>query len=162
MFPKINKRMFLALAVLTIGVWHVSTTAVVAQSEPESEKWKIIRNSIDKQEACWNEGNIDGFMQTYWNSPDLTFSGGGQTTRGWQATLERYKSRYPDRETMGQLRFDNLEFQSLGDEAALVLGNWHLTTANGNPHGNFSLVFRKIDGQWLIVHDHSSTNESDK
>jgi hypothetical protein len=125
-----------------------------------SNEWATIEKLLNTQVEKWNEGDIDGFMQTYWNSPELTFSGGGKTTRGWQATMDRYKSRYPDRETMGTLEFDNLEHKSLGDNAALVLGSWQLTTAKGNPHGNFSLVLQKIEGKWLIIHDHSSTDES--
>jgi ketosteroid isomerase-like protein len=57
---------------------------------------------------------------------------------------------------MGRLSFSNLEITPLGDEAALVLGEWKLEREEEAVSGNFSLVFRKIDGRWVIVHDHTS------
>lgn len=94
-------------------------------------------------------------MEHYWKSDDLTFSSGGKTTRGWQTTKDGYKRRYPTRDQMGRLTFDRLEAFPLGDTAALLLGHWRLDRANP-VGGNFSLVFRKIDGAWVIVHDHTS------
>ena len=113
------------------------------------------------QEEAWNRGDIDAFMEHYWKSDDLTFSSGGKTTRGWQATLAGYRERYPTRETMGRLTLSGLEITPLGDEtlqdgAALVLGQWKLDRQSEPVGGNFTLVFRKIDGRWVIVHDHTS------
>jgi len=105
---------------------------------------------------AWNRGDIDSFMKYYWNSDELTFSSGGETTRGWTNTRDNYRKRYPTRELMGQLRFSQLEITLLGDSAALVLGRWRLTRETSPVAGNFSLVLRRIDGQWLIIHDHTS------
>ena len=116
--------------------------------------------SVLKQQAdAWNRGDIDAFMQHYWKSDELTFSSGGQTTRGWQSTKENYQRRYPTREKMGRLTFSQLEITPLGDSAALVLGRWQLARDESPVGGNFSLVCRKIDGKWLIVHDHTSRAE---
>lgn len=154
----ITSRQLFWIALVSLALQMPFPNPANAQNtNAQSNDWKTIKKLLQTQVEQWNAGNIDGFMQTYWNSPDFTFSGGGTTTREWQATLDRYKSRYPDRETMGKLGFDNLEHKSLGDTAALVLGTWHLKTAEGNPHGNFSLVLQKIEGKWLIIHDHSST-----
>jgi beta-aspartyl-peptidase (threonine type) len=98
-------------------------------------------------------------MEHYWKSDELTFSAGGQTTRGWQNTLERYRQRYPTVEKMGRLTFDHLEVQPLDETAALVLGQWRLAREDDALDGNFSLIVRKLDGRWLIVHDHTSRAE---
>ena len=116
-----------------------------------------IRNLLTEQAAAWNRGDIDSFMQYYWKSDDLTFSSGGETRRGWQAAQQRYKTRYPTREHMGRLTFDRLEIQLLCDSAALVLGRWQLERKRDPVGGNFTLVFRRLHGRWLIVHDHTST-----
>jgi beta-aspartyl-peptidase (threonine type) len=109
------------------------------------------------QQEAWNRGDVNGFMEHYWKSDDLTFSSGGKTTRGWQATLDRYRQRYPTREKMGRLTLSELEITPLGDTAAMALGRWKLDRANDEPiGGNFTLVLRKLDGRWLIVHDHTS------
>lgn len=111
---------------------------------------------LTEQAAAWNRGDIDAFVDDYWKSPDLTFSSGGATTRGWEATRDRYHKRYPDRAAMGTLTFDSLEAMRLDANSALLLGRWKLVRAADSPGGNFSLVFRRIDGRWLIVHDHTS------
>ena len=56
---------------------------------------------------------------------------------------------------MGKLTFSDLETQELGSEAMLMLGKWHLER-EAPVGGNFSLVWKRIDGKWVIVHDHSS------
>ena len=110
---------------------------------------------VQKQSAAWNRGDLSEFMSPYWNDERLTFSSGGKTKRGWKATLENYKKNYPDRATMGKLTFSELETQELGSEAMLMLGKWHLER-EAPVGGNFSLVWKRIDGKWVIVHDHSS------
>ena len=115
---------------------------------------------IAVQNKAWNAGSIDDFMQHYWRSEKLTFSAGGKTTRGWIATRDRYKKRYQTPEQMGQLKFSQLEFERLGNSAAFVIGRWQLQKRSELVGGNFSIVLRKLDGRWLIVHDHSSDDES--
>jgi beta-aspartyl-peptidase (threonine type) len=70
--------------------------------------------------------------------------------------LDRYKNKYSDRAKMGTLTFSNLEITSLGNDAALALGAWKLKRANDEPHGRFTLVFRRFPEGWKIVHDHTS------
>src|SRR3954469_14484938 len=115
-----------------------------------------IDSALIKQAAAWNRGDIDAFMEHYWKSDELTFSSGGQTTRGWTRTRESYERRYPTREQMGQLKFTQLEVTSLSDSAALVLGRWQLTREQSPVSGNFTLIFRRVDGKWIIIHDHTS------
>jgi beta-aspartyl-peptidase (threonine type) len=131
--------------------WQQTTTAEDLTADIEA----VLR----LQAEAWNAGDIDRFMEHYWKSDELTFSAGGQTTRGWKNTLERYRQRYPTIEKMGRLTFDQLEIQPLGETAAAVLGRWHLARDSDELGGNFSLVVRKIDGRWLIVHDHTSRAE---
>jgi beta-aspartyl-peptidase (threonine type) len=108
------------------------------------------------QAEAWNRGDLDAFVEHYWKSDDFTFSAEGKTTRGWAQTVSRYRERYPTPEKMGRLNFDGLEVTPLGDSAALVLGKWKLERESEPLSGNFSLVFRKLDGRWVIVHDHTS------
>jgi uncharacterized protein (TIGR02246 family) len=116
-----------------------------------------IRAVLADQAESWNRGDIAGFMQHYLKSEELTFSAGGTTQQGWQATLERYQKRYPTPEQMGRLRFELDAFRYFGADAALVLGRWFLTRAAGPLSGNFSLVLEKRAGAWVIVHDHTSS-----
>lgn len=114
---------------------------------------------LDAQVAAWNRGDLDAFMEGYWRSPDLVFTSGGAVQRGWQTTLDRYRASYgTSPETMGRLSFSELEVHPLGPGAAWALGRWDLDHEGDRAAvgGVFSLVFREIDGNWVIVHDHTS------
>jgi ketosteroid isomerase-like protein len=131
---------------------------------PDAMVRVAVQSVLRAQEAAWNRGDIPAFMEHYWKSDDLTFSSGGKTTRGWQATLDNYRKRYPTRVAMGQVSFQELEITPLCDTnskegAAMVLGRWQLDRENEPVGGNFTLVIRKIDGRWVIVHDHTSRAE---
>jgi L-asparaginase / beta-aspartyl-peptidase len=115
-----------------------------------------VESILRAQEDAWNRGNLDAFVEHYWKSEALSFSSGGKTTRGWTETVNRYRERYPTPEKMGRLRLSGLEITPLGDSAALVLGQWNLQRESEPVSGNFSLVLRKFDDRWLIVHDHTS------
>src|SRR5690242_11969220 len=130
----------------------IASSGASASRDPDEAR-RAIRAVLDSQVAAWNRGDIDGFMEGYWRSDDLTFSAAGKTTRGWNATLGRYKSRYKTREQMGLLDFSDLDIRPLCDDAALVLGRWRLRRAADVPAGNFSLVFTRHNGRWVIVHD---------
>jgi beta-aspartyl-peptidase (threonine type) len=119
---------------------------------------EAIPAQLDAQAAAWNAGDVEGFMRGYWQSPELTFSSGGTVTRGWEPTLARYKQRYPDRAAMGHLTFSDLDIVMLGRDAALVLGRWRLER-DKPVGGNYTLVLRRIGGQWLIIHDHTSKDQ---
>jgi beta-aspartyl-peptidase (threonine type) len=117
-----------------------------------------VRQVLDAQVAAWNRRDLVGFMAGYWRSPDLTFSSGGTVTRGWEATLERYRKRYQaEGREMGRLTFEELGIEPLGEGATLGRGRWKLTLSGGKEQrGLFTLIFRKLPEGWRIIHDHSS------
>jgi len=143
------------LIVLFVSITFAGNIA--AQSETQKTQIAAeIRKVMDDQSAAWNRGDIDGFMAGYWKSEKLTFISGTEVTRGWQPTLDRYKKGYDSRAKMGVLNFTDLEFTVLSKDAAVVLGSWALTREKDNPHGKFTLTFRKFKEGWRIVMDHTS------
>ena len=139
--------------ILLLIVSIVFAVNVTAQTDKSSA---AIRKVMDDQAAAWNKGDIDGFMAGYWKSEKLTFISGTDVTRGWQPTLDRYKKGYDSRAKMGVLTFSDLEFTILGKDAAVVLGSWSLARDADNPHGKFTLTFRKFKEGWRIIMDHTS------
>jgi len=119
------------------------------------------RSVLDAQVEAWNRGDLEAFMAGYWRSPDLVFCSGAAVTKGWDETLARYRQRYQSEgREMGRLRFDAVEVIPLGDDAALARGAWRLVMSDGKePHGLFTLLLRRLDGEWRIVHDHTSAGE---
>jgi beta-aspartyl-peptidase (threonine type) len=118
----------------------------------------VIEHVLLTQQDAWNHHDLDAFMTGYWNSPDLTFFSGAKESKGWQATIDRYRATYasPGHE-MGKLDFSDLRVEILGPDAAFVRGVWQLTMSDGKrPHGRFTLIFRKFPDGWKIIHDHTS------
>ena len=118
-----------------------------------------VRAVLDKQVAAWNQGDIEAFMTTYLDSPELTFNGKDGVTRGYRLVLERYRKKYSSREAMGLLKFSEIEVRMLGGDSALVLGRFELTRSaagGGNASGRYTLVLRKTAQGWKIIHDHTS------
>jgi uncharacterized protein (TIGR02246 family) len=143
------------LVSITLGALALRKTA-----DPDNPK-TAVEQVLQSQQKAWNHHDLDAFMASYWNSPDLTFFSGAKEQHGWQATLDRYRTTYtsPGHE-MGELEFSALRIEVLGPEAAFVRGEWHLTMPDDKtPHGLFTLVFRKFPDGWKIIHDHTSAAE---
>jgi beta-aspartyl-peptidase (threonine type) len=151
-----KRRWISTVASLTVILLFSFASKLLAQQAAAAQDQSEIRKILDAQQSAWNQGNVDAFLEGYWHSPDLTFSGSGGIARGWDGVLTRYKKNYPDRAAMGQLDFSGLEFRFLGKHAALVLGHWHLARAQGDIGGVFSLVWQRFPEGWRIIHDHTS------
>lgn len=126
------------------------TSAAAAQDQ------KAILDILETQRSAWNKGNLEDFMQTYWKSDSLLFVGQSGPKYGWQTTLDNYRKSYPNRAAMGTLSFDIKEVRFLTQDDAFVLGAWHLQREKDTPNGYFTILLKKIDGQWKIIADHSS------
>ena len=120
-----------------------------------------VRAVLEKQVNAWNRGDLEEFLETYWNSDDLTFFSGGTVFRGWRATRERYRNRYlADGAEMGHLTFSELSVEMLSDTAALATGRWLLVRSGKDDlSGLFSLTIRRFSEGWRIIHDHTSVSE---
>ena len=130
----------------------IITATSFAQSKDELEVKRILSNDV----TAWNGGNIEQFMQAYWQSDSLKFIGKSGITYGWNATLKSYIKSYPDTAAMGKLTFDLIEVKQLSPLYIFVIGKWQLARTAGDLSGLFTLLFQKINGQWVIIVDHSS------
>ena len=117
---------------------------------------EAILTTMETQRQAWNKGDLEGFMQSYWKSDSLLFVGQSGPKYGWQTTLDNYRRSYPDRAAMGTLNFDIKEVRFITKDDAFVLGAWHLKREKDDPKGYFTIILKRIDGQWKIVSDHSS------
>ena len=136
----------------------LSTLLAACVSGPDSRKdteqaVPAIRALMETQQAAWNRGDIEGFMDPYERADTTTFVSGGEITRGWQTVLNRYKQRYSSPEAMGTLSFSELDIQPIGTSYAIADGRWQLSRAGDAPHGRFTLLFRQTSSNWRIIHD---------
>lgn len=121
----------------------------------DKDKTSIL-NILDRQTKDWNIGDIDAFMKGYWNNDSLMFIGKSGVTYGYQNTLNNYKKNYKGADQMGKLTFNILEVKRISKDCYFVVGKWFLKRNAGDVGGHYTLVFRKINNEWVIVSDHSS------
>lgn len=138
------------------GIFIICFLTVCNFCHAQNQDEFAIRNAMNEQLHAWNNGNIDLFMQTYWQSDSLLFVSSTKPVYGWQTTLEHYKQDYPDTATMGKLSFNLLQLKQLSPVYFFVMGEWHLKRSVGDAGGYFTLLFRKINDHWLIIVDHTS------
>jgi ketosteroid isomerase-like protein len=137
---------------LTAFLLLIAITATQARQKDEQQ----IRQLLAQQTVAWNKGDLEAFMIPYWHSDSLLFIGKSGVKYGWAVTLANYKKGYPDTAAMGKLHFDILEMRKLSNKNYFVVGKWHLERSIGDIGGHFTLLWRKIKRQWVIVADHSS------
>ncbi len=123
-----------------------------AQSKNES----AIRRVLYEQVMAWNRGDIEGFMKGYWENDSLVFIGKSGVIYGWDNTLNKYKRGYPDTTSMGKLQFTIIAVNRLSKKYYHLIGKWYLRRSIGDLSGHYTLLFKKIHGDWVIVADHSS------
>ena len=129
---------------------------VCAESEQPPNSVAEIQSVLSAQQDAWNRGDIDAFMNGYAQSASTVFVSEDEVRRGWETVRDRYRIRYSDRAKMGTLTFSDIEVTMLSPDAAVVLGRWRLKRANDEPHGRFTLIFKRLPEGWRIVHDHTS------
>jgi ketosteroid isomerase-like protein len=147
--------------VAAVALSFVALSFVACANAPEGERANAeavaaVRAVLDAQAAAWNRGDIEGYMDGYERAETTTFVSGDTVTRGWQTVLDRYKARYDTREKMGTLAFSELEIKPLSPFYAQATGRWQLTRAADTPAGRFTLILRRTDKGWRVVHDHTS------
>ena len=135
-----------------VALLIIISFSVFSQTKDEIE----VRNVLAKQSAAWNRGDIDAFMVGYWENDSLMFIGKSGITYGYKNTLANYKKNYPDTTVMGKLTFTLIQVKQLSPEYFHVTGKYYLTRTIGDASGYFTLMFRKINGKWVIISDHSS------
>ncbi|MEX6632070.1 YybH family protein [Hyphococcus lacteus] len=119
----------------------------------------VILATINAQAAAWNEGDLDAFMESYWKSDDLKFVSGTSITRGWSSTMKRYRDTYGGGASLGQLNFEKLDIKMITDDVAVTTGRFNLVRDAGPSSGTFTIVLRRDNGAWRIVHDHTAADE---
>src|SRR5215467_3402173 len=129
---------------------------VCAAPEQPSNSVAEIQSVLTAQQNAWNRGDIDAFMNGYARSASTVFVSEDEVRRGWEAVRERYRVKYSDRAKMGALSFSEIEVTMLSPDAAVALGRWRLKRASDEPHGRFTMIFKRLPEGWRIVHDHTS------
>jgi len=139
---------------LTLGACQHSAALRTDDATIEHE----IVTTLNRQAEAWNANDLDAWMAPYHRADDLRFAHPKGITLGWDTVREGYSRSI----TASSLEFSNLDVTVLAPDAAMVFGQFHNRTTEGEYRtGLFTLLMRRIDGQWKVVHDHSSDLPAD-
>ncbi len=125
-----------------------------SQKKKETDVLTVLFN-MKLQEDAWNEGDVRRFMNYYWNNDSLKFIGSKGVTYGWKNTLDNYLKSYPNKEAMGRLDFTVIENTQVSKNYIYVIGKWELKKEKPLS-GYFTLLWKKIKNEWVIISDHTS------
>jgi ketosteroid isomerase-like protein len=148
-----SARFLRPIVIASCVLMAVTVSAAVKQNETAVAQ---IRSVLQAQQDAWNRGDIDGFMNGYARLASTVFISEDTLTRGWQTVRDRYRKKYSSRAKMGTLTFSDLEIMLLSSDSAVASGRWNLKRANDQPHGRFTLIFKRLREGWRIVRDHTS------
>ncbi|MFL5578279.1 MAG: YybH family protein [Gemmatimonadaceae bacterium] len=107
--------------------------------------------------AAWNRGDLDTFVADYMSGDGTTFIGRRGVVRGPAAIREVYAPRFGPGGVHDSLSFENVEVDLLAPDVANTIA-WYVLARGDSviARGPTSLVMRRVEGRWKIVHDHSS------
>lgn len=131
--------------------------AVVTQRGRDSAA-REIAVMMQASAMAWNRGDLDAFVNYYEPDTTTTYIGRNGVVRGRAAIRAVYAPRFAPGGVRDSLSFENTEIDLLAPGIANVISWYRLTRGDSTTgHGPTSLVMRRDpDGQWRIVHDHSS------
>ena len=118
--------------------------------DPDREAIAAVMHAQEKE---WDAGNIEGFMDGYWD--EVCFLGKSDQNCGRAAVTASYKKSYPDAAAMGDLTFATIEVLPAGEGHAWCTGTWQLVRTADTLAGRFSLLWQEREGEWRILRDHS-------
>jgi ketosteroid isomerase-like protein len=150
------KNYILFFTLLVFFVFSVNSQQKENSNDTYETSKKEITTMMLQQARDWSKGDIEAFMEGYIKSDRLKFIGSGGITYGWNQTLENYKKRYPTKEHTGTLTFNLLDFDQLANDVFLVIGEFHLKRTVSDADGIFSIILKRINGEWKIIADHTS------
>jgi beta-aspartyl-peptidase (threonine type) len=116
---------------------------------------------LARSASNWNRGDLDAFVDDYLPGDTTTYVGGRGVLRGSAAIRAVYAPRFAPGGVRDSLSFVLLDVDPLAPDVINVVATYVLARHVGGrdsvtARGPTSLVMRRVDGRWRIVHDHSS------
>jgi ketosteroid isomerase-like protein len=127
-------------------------------SKPDAQQvHEVMLKMLDR----WNAHDIEGYMETYWKSPELLVVVDSEQFNGWQQLHDSYLNGYPNRVAMGFIQPKRIQVKLLKSDLALGLTWWSASfpTSQRTVVGTSTMNLQKFDDGWKIVASHTSISE---
>jgi uncharacterized protein (TIGR02246 family) len=132
--------------------WSATPTSA-QQAEARTEISAMMRASA----RAWTRGDLDGFMDSYEDGSATTYVTPNGVVHGRDAIRDRYAPRFVPGAMPDALSFENTDVDLVAPDIANVISYYRLTRGDSTTaYGPTSLVMRRRNGKWRIIHDHSS------
>ena len=69
------KQLFILFPLILLSC-NMNNTNTIDAIKQDPNEIDAIKKMLTTQQECWNNGDIDGFMEGYWNSEELIFTSG--------------------------------------------------------------------------------------
>jgi len=133
--------------------------ACKSEPPPPPNPFSVVAEMLEASALAWNRGDLDGFMSDYLADTTTTFMSGGRVQHGFDWIRDNYAPRFAPGAQRDSLRFEKAEGRALGSDFMLATARWVLYRGDSvTASGPFTLVLRRHDRGWRIIHDHSSTD----
>ena len=127
-------------------------------SKPDAQQvHEVTLKMLDR----WNAHDLEGYMEVYWNSPELLVVVDSEQFNGWQQLHDSYINGYPDRNSMGFIQPTRIQVKLLKPDLALALTWWTAAFPSSlqTVVGTSTMNLQKFDDGWKIVASHTSISE---
>ena len=145
-----------AATATVIGAASDAAAAAAAVRDPQLALRQICA-MMNASAARWNAGDLHGFMQDYLPGEGTTYIGRRGVVRGPDAIEAGYAPRFQPGAMHDSLSFEDVEVDLLAPDLTNTIA-WYVLMRGDSlvARGPTSLVMRRVNGRWRIVHDHSS------
>ena len=134
------------------GSWSANPTDA-EQIQARSD----ISTEMTASARAWTRGDLKAFMDSYENSNAITYVTPKSVVHGRDAIRDRYAPRFVPGAMHDALSFENVEIDLMAPDVANVIAFYRLTRGDSTTaYGPTTVVMRRRDGHWRIIHDHSS------
>lgn len=127
-----------------------------------TDDYKAIKAAFQTWQNAWNQGDLEGFLDSYWQSEKTRYVSGNKMMVGYERIAATYRQRYLAEGAggMGQMQLDIEPDFIIGDNA-LVFGQYKALDDDQQVigQGAFTVHLRRVAGEWKIVSDHASALE---
>jgi len=146
-------------------VLAAACSRAVGGYHPTSAQRTVVRAELqamlERAAGNWNRGDLDAFMSDYLPSDSTTYVGGRGLVRGPAAIRSSYARLFTGELVRDSLSFTILDVDPVAPDVANLIARYILARRVGGrdsvtASGPTSLLVRRVEGRWRIVHDHSS------
>ncbi len=133
--------------------------ACTVPDAPPADPTATVQQLLESSADAWNRGDLEGFVGDYARDSGTTFMAGGTVQYGFDWIYGNYSGWWDLGDERDSLRFESVAARALGSDHILATARFVLFRGDSvTASGPFTLVWRRIEGEWKIIHDHTSTD----